>query len=309
MKHQRALVILNPNSGQHSPEVSEQKIAQALTKAKLEFEVRQTQSAKDAPKWAKNAQNEGFDLLVAAGGDGTILEAVNGLLSSKTDIPLVVVPLGTGNGLARLLGLPLNIEGAIETGLAGQVIKLDAAHIINKDLYFVLFAGAGYDADVIKTADREQKDKLGLFAYIWAMIKQLAQRKNQHIELELDGKSRHFYAHSVIVFNASEFTLSGLVLGPNVNPQDGLMDIVIMHDPSIWGMLRKIWQLSLANLTDQEIRLKAHHIKISPSHPLNTHADGEPLGKTPLDIELLPKVLSVYAAPDFANKPKAVMAA
>ncbi len=302
MQHKRALVILNPNSGQHSAETSIEEISQSLTEAQIKFEIKQTQSAQDAPAWSKAAKEEGFDLVVAAGGDGTILEVVNGLLKAKSDLPLVVVPLGTGNGLARLLNLPLSIKGALQAGLEGSPVKLDVGYLIHKDLYFLLFAGAGYDADVIKAADREQKNKLGLAAYILELFRQLPKRRNQRLRLELDGAARTFYAHSITVFNASEFTISGLALGPNVDPQDGLLDIVIMNDPSVWGMFKKLLQLSFAQLTAQEIRLKAKHIKVLPQHPLNTHADGEPLGKTPLDIKLVPAALSVYAAAHFFEK-------
>ncbi len=297
-----ALVILNPTSGQHTAEVSQKGIEGVLKEYGITCEVGLTTREKGASIWAANASDKDFDLIVGAGGDGTITEIVNGLLKASVTLPLMVVSIGTANGLARLLGLPLNLEGAIKVGLEGDISYLDVGYIINKDYYFLLFFGAGYDAEVIRTASREQKNRYGLWAYILAAFKNLRNRHNQRIRLELDRKQYKVFAHSIITFNASKFVASGLPLGPNVNPQDGRLNLVILREPTLWGILGQLWQLLIASFISKNLTIPVRRIHIDAVKPLTVHADGEVLGKTPVDIELKVKAACLLAPKSFLER-------
>jgi YegS/Rv2252/BmrU family lipid kinase len=252
MRLKRVLVILNPASGQHDAADSLATIEAVLGERGISYEVRQTGAANDALTWAKNADTAHYDAVLAAGGDGTIVEAMNGLLSAKSDLPLLPIPLGTANGLARALKLPLTVRGALEAALDGESTALDVAHVINRDHHFLLFAGAGYDATVIREADREQKDKYGFMAYLYAAFKQLKKQRNQYLTLELDGKRLVVMAHSVLLFNASAFEVAGIPVGPKADARDGKLDIVLLRDPTVGGILREL------------LYLLTHRLKVRP---------------------------------------------
>lgn len=283
----RVLVILNPSSGQRDASESQQAIEDVLEARNIAFDTRLTQGKDDATTWAKDAKKEGYDAVVAAGGDGTIMETLNGLLKAKSELPLFVVPLGTANGLARTLKLPLEPQKALEAALGGEPMTFDVGYVVQRDHYFLLFAGAGYDAQVIKEADREQKNKYGFMAYIFAAFKQLGKRRNQRMTLRLDGKPMNVYAHSVVVFNANEFVLAGVPLGPKINANDGKFDIIVLRDPSAWGTFREVLGLLIHRLQPKpQPVLQASSLRIETLRPLPFQADGDELGETPLEIEV-----------------------
>jgi diacylglycerol kinase (ATP) len=283
----RALVILNPASGQHEAEDSRCAIEDVLQQHGITHNVCQTRAAKDAFRWARDASPDEYDVVIAAGGDGTIVEAMNGLLTAKSSLPLLPVPLGTANGLARALSLPLSMREALEAALAGEVAHLDVGHVVNHDHYFLLFAGAGYDAKVIRVADREQKNKYGFMAYIYAALKLLKRQRNQFITLELDGKKLTVFAHSVLLFNASAFEIAGVPVGPKANPKDGKLELVILRDPSVWGTLRELWNVLTHRLSNKPPQfLEASRLRLETQRPLPFQSDGDVLGETPLEIEV-----------------------
>src|SRR4051812_48186875 len=116
----RALVIVNPGSGQHDPAETRQQIEAHFKERGLAFEMRQTADAGDALHWAEAAEKEGFDLVVAAGGDGTIMEAMSGLIRAKATIPLAQLPAGTANLLARALLIPADLSEALDVIFTGR---------------------------------------------------------------------------------------------------------------------------------------------------------------------------------------------
>jgi diacylglycerol kinase (ATP) len=291
------LVILNPSSGQRDVSESRQSIEKVLRTRNITFDLRLTEGKDDALNWAKAAKEEGYDAVVVAGGDGTMMEALNGLLKAKSDLPLLVVPLGTANGLARTLKLPLEPGTALEAALNGATLTFDVGYVVQRDHYFLLFAGAGYDAQVIKEADRKQKDKYGFMAYIYAAFKQLGKRRNQRMTLRLDGKPLRLYAHSVVVLNANEFVLAGIPIGPKANAKDGKFDIVVLRDPSAWGTFREVLGLLIHRLQPKpQPVLQASSLVIETLRPLPFQTDGDEMGETPLEIEVKPNA-ATFAVP------------
>jgi diacylglycerol kinase (ATP) len=289
MTFRRVLLILNPSSGQRDASTSQQQIEEVLKTKGVAFDTKLTGGKDDALVWAKKAGEEGYDAVIAAGGDGTVMEVLNGLLKAKSALPLFVVPLGTANGLARTLKLPLEPEKALEAALEGATMTFDVGYVVQRDHYFLLFAGAGYDAQVIREADREKKDKHGFMAYVYAAFKQLGKRRNQRMTLRLDGKPLRLYAHSVVVFNANEFVLAGVPLGPKVNAKDGKFDIIVLRDPSAWGTFREVLGLLIYRLQPKPRPvLQASSLAIETLRPLPFQTDGDEMGETPLEITVKP---------------------
>jgi YegS/Rv2252/BmrU family lipid kinase len=197
----------------------------------------------DARRLAAEAVGEGFDLIVAAGGDGTVNETLNGLGDAPEGFErarLGVLPLGTVNVFARELALPLHIERAWEVLQRGRETRVDLPRVdfsengIRQQRYFVQLAGAGWDARAIELVDWSHKKKIGPLAYVIAGLKALRERQPK-ITVRAGGQSvtgefvlvgnGHFYGGPVSAF-------------PQANLRDGILDICILPRLSWWTLMR-----------------------------------------------------------------------
>ncbi|NJO81404.1 MAG: diacylglycerol kinase family lipid kinase [Blastochloris sp.] len=290
MKFQRALVIMNPVAGQHDTDETRARIAQRFAEAQIGYEIRETQAAGDALRWAQGAASEGFDLVVVSGGDGTIMEAMSGLIKDGGGVPLAQLPAGTANLLARALGIPIDQTEALETVFHGKSIRLDVGYLPHADRYFALVAGAGYDARLIGDASRELKNALGFGAYLVTGIKNLFTLRPARIDLEVDGQRLRLRAHTVLIMNVGEIDAAHVALGPDIHPHDGKLDLLIMSSASLLGALRLVLRILTRRFdgTSGLRYMSASRIRLSASPPLPTQLDGEQLGTTPLEVEAVP---------------------
>lgn len=290
-RYGRALIIINPVSGRHDPEQTRSAIIERCERDGIAYDVRDTQQAGDALKWAQTAADEQFDLVIVSGGDGTIMEAMSGLIKGGSKIPLAQIPVGTANLLARALLIPTDQDGAVETAFAGKAERLDVGYLPDEDRYFALVAGAGYDARLIADASRDLKNVLGFAAYVVTGVKNLFSLRRSRIELEVDGKKRRLRAHTVMVVNVGQIGNGAIALGPNIHPHDGRLDLVIVSSASVPGALRILFRILLRRFDGQGdlMYLSASRVKITARPPLPTEIDGEELGMTPLYAEAVPE--------------------
>ncbi len=288
--YQRALVIVNPSSGQHDPDKTLELIEARLRTEGVDYEVRPTQGSGDALRWAEEAPRQGFDIVIAAGGDGTIMEAMSGLIRAKSEVPLAQVPVGTANLLARALTIPSETEAALDTIFAGRRERLDVGYLPAHDRYFALVAGCGYDARLIADATRELKDKLGFAAYVATGFKNLFNLRRAHIELTVDGQRRLFRANTVMIVNVGQIGVGDLKLGANIGPHDGKLDVIVATSASVWGALRILFRILTGRFEGHSDLhyLSVQHVSIKAKPALPTEIDGEPLGTTPLEAEAVP---------------------
>ncbi len=298
-RYRKVLVIMNPASGQKDEDKTRETIEAFLQGAGLEFEVRETEGEGDAKRWAQEA--EGVDLVMASGGDGTIMEAMSGLIKNEAAIPLAQLPAGTANLLARALGVPTKLEEALELALAGEAVDLDVGYLPDRDLYFALVAGAGWDANLIDDASREIKDRLGFFAYIVTGVKNLFKLTPARIELEVDGVKRRFRAHTIMIINVGEILGSGVKLGDDISPHDGKLNVAIVAPNSVFGLLKLLVRLltkRFDNYRDLQY-LSADRIRVTASPPLKLQIDGEAIGETPFYAEVVPKGARLIVPNDY----------
>lgn len=286
-RFRRALAILNPASGQEDPDASERAIRAALDQRGVAVELRRTGGLDDAERWAATAAEDGFDLIVVAGGDGTVATALGATAESGEPLPVAIVPLGTGNGMARALGVPLSVEAALAATLDGEVTGHDVAVVEPYGHRFAMFLGAGYDAEVNADADRASKSRHGILAYLWAALARLGDRRNHAVVLGLDGETRRLRAHTVSVFDAGSFAFAGVPLGPEARPDDGLLDVTVLRRPGVLGTLLDVARMAIGRSAAPAAR-QAREVRIEADPPLPVHADGEVLGETPVTIRVLP---------------------
>ncbi|MBT2533612.1 NAD(+)/NADH kinase [Arthrobacter sp. ISL-48] len=179
---------------------------------------------------AKEALKQGADVVIAAGGDGTV-RCVAEVLSG-TPTPLGLVPLGTGNLLARNLGMDVtDVEGAIKGALVGWERKIDVVRAVrsdpDKEQFFLVMAGVGYDATIMADTNEDLKDKVGWLAYVDAGIRNLP-GKPVKATIVIDGKAvAHRRVRSVMVGNCGQVQ-GGLEIFPDASVNDGLLDVVVL---------------------------------------------------------------------------------
>lgn len=299
--YQRVLVIMNPVSGRHDESDARQKIEERLKRDGVTYEVRETQQAGDALTWARTATDDGFDLVIVSGGDGTIMEAMSGMIKSGSHIPLAQIPTGTANLLARALLIPTGMEEALETAFTGKAARLDVGYLPNEDRYFALIAGAGYDARLISDASRELKNVLGFAAYVVTGFKNLFNLRPVRVELEVDGKQRQLRAHTVMIINIGQIGDHLIQIGPNIHPHDGKLDLMIISAASLRGALRVLYQILTRQFTGNIdlTYMSAERVTIRAQPPLPTQIDGEELGGTPLYAEAVPDGALLVVGPDY----------
>ena len=296
------LVIMNPSSGQGDAEERRQKVEAFLEERGLDYEIRETKGEGDALNWARETT---ADLVIACGGDGTIMEAMSGLIEGEHDTPLAQVPAGTANLLARSIGIPTEIEDALELAVSGVCVTFDVGHLPEHERYFAIVAGAGWDARMIEDAPREVKDKLGFFAYLLSGIKHLFTLRRSRVTLKVDGKEHRFRAHTVMLVNIGELAGTNLKIG-NINPHDGKLDMAVAAPDKFTGILRLIYRLARNDLKSyRDFKLfSAKEISVEAIPPLELQIDGEVIGETPFRARVVPEGAKLIVPPDYAEEKK-----
>jgi diacylglycerol kinase (ATP) len=295
----RACVIFNPTAKGDKAK----HFRRHLDVIGAECVLKQTTAAGGARPLAAEAIREGFDTIIAAGGDGTLNEALNGM----GDVPggferarLGVLPLGTVNVFAKELGLPTKLEDAWEILRAGKETKIDLPHLehtvkgMPQRRYFAQLAGAGLDARAIELVDWQLKKKLGPLAYIWAGLVALRDKPSQITatngkdsatgELVLVGNGR-FYGGKYRVF-------------ANADLHDGLLDVCVFPKAN-WSTLARCMGMLFAgqDLPANVAKcFRAETLTLSSPTKTPLEVDGESIGHLPAKLSIEREKLRVICA-------------
>ena len=254
--------------------------------------VRETAGPGDAERFAAAADPDRYDLLVVAGGDGTVNEAINGLGDLR--LPLAILPLGTANVLAHEIGLaidPNSIAAAIAHG-APRPVTLGAAN----GRRFILMAGAGFDAHVVATVRTPVKRWLGKGAYVLAMLRQLLAYGFPTYQVSIDGAVRQ--AGSVLVANA-RFYAGRFVAAPAADLQVPTFEVCLFERSgrlAAIGYALALFTGLLPRLASYRI-LPATRIQIEGTAGEPVQADGDIIATLPARIEVLPQALELVFPP------------
>ena len=280
----RLLIIYNPAAGQRRRRRFEA-VMQALAAQGAAVTLQATTRRGDAEAFAREAVTGGYDRVVAAGGDGTINEAINGLAGSDT--PLAIVPLGTANVLAAEIGLggrPADIAAAILRG-APRPIALGRITTAQRARRFVMMAGIGFDAQVVAQVNPALKRLTGKFAYVLASLREMLRDPGLVFRVEVDG--RVYQAASAIVAKG-HFYGGRFVACPDARLEEPALHVCLFGRTGRLHILRYAAALALGrlrHLPDVTV-LRAQRIAVSgpPGEPLQ--ADGDSDGHLPATIDV-----------------------
>ena len=295
-----ALLIVNPAAGQGKPEAALGAIQAAL--GPLIGRTYVTHKTGDAENAARGAAAAGFDAVLVAGGDGTVNEAVNGLLSAPKVLPLGLVPLGTQNVLASELGFtPADTLDTLEALLwAGKTRRLDVGKLASgtQSRYFVLMAGFGFDAVVVRDVLQPVKNWVGPAAYALSTLGTLAKYRSTAITLTLDSQQVRSEAFWVVIANTASYGDRLIKLVPFALPDDGWLDICVFERPRLDRVgfaTQMVAVLARRHLRDPSVRYyRAKTITLTSSPPISGQLDGEMFGVTPITITVVPQALTVF---------------
>ncbi|MEO0935271.1 MAG: YegS/Rv2252/BmrU family lipid kinase, partial [Cyanobacteria bacterium J06641_2] len=295
MSRRKACLIFNPVAGNTDSELELERIKELLS-SQFELDIQFTTEEIGADKLAQEAvKTEKFDIIIAAGGDGTLSEAAKAL--GETTIPLGVIPRGTANAFASALGIPDTLDEACETILSGKTRRIDIGKCNGR--LMTLLAGIGFEAETIENSSREAKQRWGALAYLVSGIQQLRELELFEAEIETDDKIIKVSAGALTVANAAPPT-SILAQGPaGILYDDGLLDITIISSNTWASAIAASYHLLQTGLRGDAAKrddigyIRTKRVKITTDPPQKIVLDGEMIGNTPLEVECVPGGLTV----------------
>jgi YegS/Rv2252/BmrU family lipid kinase len=288
-------IVLNPAAGNCEADVARQAFRRHFGGVDWVYEVYETTGEERVAEIVRAALGRGVDLAVAAGGDGTISRVVDGLV--HTGVPLGIVPIGTGNALARDLGIPLDLERALSL-LTGEhtVVSVDAMQV--DDRFCLLSVGIGISALMMRDTEREDKRRFGPIAYLWTGFAKLCGFQPCCFTLLVDGRRRQFRASEVTIANSGSLGDPAFRWGPQIRMNDGRLDVCIVRARTVLGYFGVIWNILLRRpRRDPRIRFLSgvQSITVDAQEPLPVQGDGEVIGQTPVYVQVVPGGVRVIA--------------
>lgn len=268
MKH--LVIIVNPKSGVERNKQIQAAIDKHLDHGQYTHELQVTERAGHGEDLARKAAADGAFAVVAVGGDGSVNDVLRGLYGTKT--ALGIIPKGSGNGLARTLSIPVDVEKALQVINAGLMEKIDLATANGK--LFASNAGVGYDALICKKF--ANSTRRGLAVYSWLITKYMWLYKDWRWTINVDGKSYERTAFLVNVANGRQMGYD-FKIAPDASWTDGLLDVIIINKfPKIVGSLLGLRMFNGSLLKSKYVeRFRGKKVTISNPNLKLMQADGD----------------------------------
>lgn len=294
LKFQNIHVIINPSAGGDEPMLNI--INDVFAPHEANWSVSVTTTHVDGTTLARKAIESGADLIAAYGGDGTMREVASAMIGH--DVPLAILPGGTGNALGTELGIPMTLREAVEIIFNEQTTlrAIDAGQI-GED-YFLLRADFGLSVEALGEASRDMKDRFGNFAYVYSAFKNFADLNSTTYHLTIDGQAIEAQGVFCLVVNAGG--IGGgtpLSINKNIVCDDGLMDVMVVEKN--WGsaltMAASILDIGDAEQNLQHWQGKEISVRTEPVQGIGL--DGDEYGESPANIRIIPAALKVLALP------------
>jgi len=290
----RIHAIINPAAGQPKPVLHT--INSVCHSAGVDWGVSITKDSGDAHRFAKKAAAEGVDVVVVFGGDGTVMEVASALIGSQ--ISVGILPGGTANVMSVELGIPGDLEQAcqIACGQSGTIRTVDMGRV--GEQYFMLRVGIGFAAEHVIGATREMKDRYGVLAYTMSALQTMKDLPVARYRLMLDGQQHEVQGITCRVDNSANVGIPGLSMTTDTSVSDGLLDVTIVRNAdrdSLYSIMSSAAGHGTPN-PDAFHHWQAREITIEADPPQHVIGDGEPWGKTPITINVVPQAVRFRVA-------------
>ena len=296
----KAELIVNLTAGGGKPHKYLSTVLEYLKENGLKFKVCTTSRQGEAVELAQKAADNGAELIVSVGGDGTVNEIVNGIMKSKKDPALGIIPLGWANDFIKSTGIPFDIIKACKILIKGKTKKIDIG-VINHQTYFVNICGIGFDAEVAHLANQLKNrhpnwNTLSAYVYVFATIKKLLSPFGYHeVKIKIDGQK----TQSKILFIAVG---NGKIYGGrfNITPEaildDGLLEVCVVKEMGRFkylSIIPKVFKGTHASIKGVNF-YRAKEVTIQSSKTILAQVSGEVIeGQKEFAITLLPKSLKL----------------
>ncbi len=283
----KILVILNPAArGDRA-----KSLVEAIRALSIRAVLKITSGAGDAEAVAKRAVVQGYKTIVAAGGDGTVNEVVNGI--GESDVTFGILPVGTMNVFALELGIPMNnLRKAWDVIEAGHTREVDLA--MGNDEYFVQLAGVGLDAEVVRQTTPDFKRALGPVSYVVSLAQVAAGRPPKLVITDADGCKR---TGCFVLVGNGRYYGGPLVLFRDAVLDDGLLDVVVFKNQSHWDVIRYIQAILFQahpELPDVDY-FQTRSLRVESTADVPVELDGEITGFVPVEFRFAARRLRVLA--------------
>jgi diacylglycerol kinase (ATP) len=278
------LVILNPHAGKKRKSTLVNKLVHGLE----HVEVVKTQYKGHAMELA---QGTNASVVIAAGGDGTVNEVINGVMRNRRKIVLGVLPLGTSNLCAKSLGMPVkNVGMILKTLLSGRRRAVDIGKI--DDRFFVIGCGVGLDAHMYKNVEPNIKKFFGEVAYPLSLLKTMFNHDLQLLKVSAGRKE--YFGYYALVCNIGNYTKFFRVI-PDAKDDDGLLDLLLFKNKDILSQFKYLFSLLAKKHKENKdiLHLRGKSFTITSREKVLAHADAELIGFTPVKISVKKQCLEV----------------
>ncbi len=298
----RTLIIMNPAAGSAAQAGS----LREVVASRKDIALCETSVAGEARRLAELSLNGGYGQVLVAGGDGSINEVIQGLAADLDRVRLGIIPLGTGNDLARTLGIPLNpVEALALCTRSGEERRIDLIRVESKGntAYCVNIAAGGFSGQVDEVLTEEMKARWGPLSYVQAAAKVLPDLTGYTTTLAYDdGESEQIQALNVIIANGKTCA-GGLRVAPTADPGDGLMDVIVVRYASILDLAGVAARLLAGNYLDSRdvFHRRARRVRVHTSPGMWFNVDGELLTNEPATFTVVPRALRVVVGPGYSG--------
>jgi diacylglycerol kinase (ATP) len=290
----RARLIYNPTSGREEIKRRLPDILQRLEWGGLETSTHATTGEGDATAAAAEAVKRGFDVVIAAGGDGTLYEVINGLAEKENRPPLGILPLGTTNDFARAMGIPRQWDLAVDLILRQNTRTIDVGKV--NEQYFINIAGGGSLTELTYEVPSKLKTVIGQMAYYMKGLEKLPRLRPIELHMQTDRGSFREEVMMFLICNSN--SVGGFEkLAPDAKMDDGLLDVFVLRK---CNLAEFIFVVSAAmrgeHLNDPHvIHFQTQSLRVESPDVVQINLDGELGGTLPCTFSVLPRHLQIFA--------------
>ena len=294
--HMKTRIICNPGAGN----VDDLGAIRAQLERFPAAEICFTEGEGDAVRLAQEAAEGGFELILAAGGDGTLNQVINGLAPHADKLQVGLIPLGTGNDFARMLNLPTETEDCIDLLKEGHVRAIDLVRVTSDQVrYFLNVSAGGFSGTVNEKMTPEIKQSWGPLAYLRCAAEALPELRAYQTEITLDGMTTlALDLYNVVIANG-RYVAGGTLIAPEALIDDGQLDLILIPKNEGANLALVAAQIAMGKhlTSDGVVFRRAATVSITSNPGMWFNVDGELIGNDPARFEVMPQALQFIAGP------------